>query len=462
MRQRSTDFTTGSIPLHLLRFSIPMLLGSLLQALYNTVDSIWVGKFVGTAGLGAVSVSFPIIFILIAMVTGVSIAATAIVSQYFGYGQPEMVRKAAVNTVTLLGIMGLVATLIGVGLHRWVLELMGTPKDVMVEASNYLRIFCAGLLFAFEYNGLSSIFRGVGDSRTPLAALAYATILNIVLDPLMIYGVRPFPRMGIAGAAWATVISQALSCFLLILWAGNVNPAFAGIFRELKTFPDLTRATLRIGLPSGIQQSIVSLSALVVTSTVTPFGSKLVAAFGAASRLDQFASLPSLSLGMAVSALVGQNLGANKDERVKEIVKWAIGLSVLITGVITLVAVFRPTSLLALFTDDQDVLRYGSEYLGIVALSYIPFGCMIVTNGVLRGAGDTLPTAIISTLTLWLIRVPLARLLSTRYGMGPRGVWIAMALSPLVGVIASGAYYATGRWKSKVLVRRGPELGEIN
>lgn len=438
-----------------------MLLGNLLQALYNTVDSIWVGKLVGAAGLGAVSVSFPIIFILISMVTGISIAVTAIVSQYFGAGRTDMVRRTAVNTVTLLGIMGIVATVVGVVGHRWVLKAIGTPPDVMVQAASYLLVFCLGLIFSFEYNGLSAVMRGVGDSRTPLAALTAATLLNIVLDPLMIFGVPPFPRMGIAGAALATVISQALSCALLVLWAGRVNPCFNELLAEFRLFPDLTRTTLRIGLPSGLQQTIVSLSALVVTSTVTPFGSKVVAAFGAASRLDQFATLPALSVGLAVSALVGQNLGANRDDRVREIVRWAWVLSGSITAVIMLVALLAPTVLLKLFTGDPEVLSFGSEYLRIVGLSYVPFGMMIVTNGVLRGAGDTVPTALISVLSLWLVRVPLARLLSATLGMGPRGVWIAMALSPAVGAIASTAYYSTGQWKSKVLVRRGPRLEEV-
>ncbi|MGB9866985.1 MAG: MATE family efflux transporter [Bacillota bacterium] len=461
MSVRSTDFTTGSIPAHLINFAVPMLLGNLLQALYNTVDSIWVGKLVGAAGLGAVSVSFPIIFILISMVTGISIAVTAIVSQYFGAGRPDMVRNTAVNTVTLLGIMGAGATVVGVLGHRYVLELIGTPPDVMVQAANYLLIFCTGLLFSFEYNGLSAVMRGVGDSRTPLAALTVATLLNIVLDPLMVFGVPPFPRMGIGGAALATVISQAVSCGLLVLWAGRVNPCFEGLLREFRLFPDISRTTLRIGLPSGLQQTIVSFSSLVVTSTVTPFGSKVVAAFGAASRLDQFATLPALSVGLAVSALVGQNLGANRDDRVKLIVYWAWALSSSITAVITLVALFRPMLLLNLFTSDLEVLRLGSEYLRIVGLSYVPFGLMVVTNGVLRGAGDTMPTAAISILSLWLVRVPLARLLSNNFGMGPRGVWIAMTLSPAVGAVASGVYYSTGRWKNKVLVRRGPTLEEI-
>ena len=214
-RTQITDFTEGSIPKHLVMFSIPMLLGNLLQALYNTVDSIWVGRFLGPHALAAVSVGFPVIFALIALVNGVTMATTILVSQYFGARQQERLVKTVTNSLILLVALGLIISVIGVVFRRPLLELINTPPEIIDMASEYLAIYMAGLVGMFLYNVASAILRGLGDSRTPLRFLAYATFLNIVLDPLLIFGLGPIPPMGVAGVALATVIAQA--CPLLYL-----------------------------------------------------------------------------------------------------------------------------------------------------------------------------------------------------------------------------------------------------
>lgn len=453
LNKRTTDFTTGSIPRHLVAFSLPMFLGNLLQALYNTVDSIWVGRFLGPAALGAVSVSFPIIFAIVSLIMGITMATTVLVSQYAGARQMDMVRKVSINSLALMVVSAIVASAFGIAFHRPLLVLINTPAEIIDEASSYLNIYLAGLIFMFIYNVLGAILRGLGDSRTPLLFLVYATVINIVLDPLLIFGLGPFPKMGVAGAALATDIAQGISAFLALAYLkGTVRiPLNLG---GMKLDRSLAGLTLKIGLPAGAQQTVVSFGGLALSSIVNSFGKVVVAAFGAASRFDQFAFLPAMSVNLAVSALVGQNLGAGKDHRVKEIVRWSIFLVGGITALVAIVAVGAPRLLLGLFTRDVAVVQEGMWYLRIVGLSYVLFAVMFVFNGVLRGAGDTVPTMFITMVSLWLVRIPLAEILSSFPAIGSRGVPIAIALSPLVGLSLSWGYYRTGRWKRKVVVRR--------
>lgn len=455
-----TDFTEGNISRHLLAFTLPMLAGNALQAMYNMVDSIWVGRYLGPAGLAAVSVSFPIIFALISLVMGLTMATTTIVSQYFGAKNEAMVKRTVNNSITLLFVAAVMITIIGIVFRYPILRLINTPEAIIADAASYLLVFMAGLIFMFLYNVLSAILRGLGDSRTPLLFLVYSTVINIILDPLMILGVGPFPRMGVAGAALATVIAQGVSAYLGIRYLNKVGHMLSFRFRDLNFDRDLTKLTLRIGLPAGIQQMVVSLGNLTISSFINSFGQTVVAAYGAAGRLDQFAFMPAMSLGVATSAFVGQNLGAGKEERVKETVRSSLLQVTLFTLPAVLLALFAPRALLSLFTNDQEVLRIGAGYLRIAAFSYFPFAWMFVYNGVLRGAGDTLPTMFFTIGSLWVVRVPLARYLSSLPGLGVRGIWWGIAISPIFGLVLSVGYYLTGRWKKVGVVRRqqgGPQ-----
>ncbi len=455
------DLTEGNIPRHLIKFSIPMLLGNVLQALYNTVDSIWVGRYVGAEALGAVSISFPIIFALIAMIMGVTMATTTMVAQYAGSKQYDMVRKTINNSILVLLIAGLILTVIGILLHKPLLRLINTPESIMPMASSYLIIFLSGMIFMFGYNVLGAILRGLGDSRTPLKFLFVATMVNLVLDPFLIIGIGPFPQMGVAGAALATVISQGISTVLALNYLNKKDHLVAIRLSELKYDAELTRTTVRIGLPAGVQQTMVALGGLAVSSIINSFGPMVVAAYGAAMRLDQFAFMPSMSIGLGVSSLVGQNIGAGREDRVQETVRWGSIITVGITSIMTLVALLRPQTLIVLFTTDAQVIAFGSEYLRIVGLSYIPFALMFVITGALRGAGDTVPSMVISLVTLWFVRIPLARYLAAMPDLGQQGIWIAMAISSTMGMILARIYYATGRWKDKGVVRTHPVLPAV-
>lgn len=454
-RRSARDFTTGSIPRHLAGFAVPMFVGNALQAAYNTVDSIWVGRFLGPNSLAAVSVGFPVIFAILALVMGLTIATTALVSQYYGAKDHRQLKATIANAMTVLTVAGVVLAIVGYQVRWPMLRLLRVPANIVEEAATYLGIYMLGLIPTFIYNVCSSILRGLGDSRSPVTFLAIATVTNMVLDPLMIFGVWPFPPMGVAGAAWATVFSQALSAVFAV--AHMVKKlGLATRLRDLIKFDArLTSLTVKIGLPAGAQQMLVSLGMMVVMSTVNSFGSVAVAGSGSGSRIEQFAFMPAMSVSLAVTALVGQNIGAGRHDRVPEIVKWALILSCSISGAAMLAAQLAPKILLSMFTDDAAVLAAGADYLRWLSLAWIPFAANFTMTGVLRGAGDTMATLFTTVLSLWLVRVPLVRALAST-SLGVTGVWMGMAASPLVAFAGTYAYYRSGRWKQRRLVEGAP------
>lgn len=454
--QERQDLTQGSMLRHVIFFSLPMLLGNLLQALYNTVDSIWVGQFLGPEALGAVSVSGPVIMVLVSSLMGLTMAATVLVAQYWGAKRYEMVTRTINNTLLLLSVISVVLTVLGIRFNQAILRLINTPEEILPLASSYLNLYLLGLFFMFGYNVVSAILRGLGDSTTPLKFLALATVINIILDPLMILGIPPFPRMEVAGAALATTIAQGIS-FIAAAWYLNKQGHILRInLKEFKFDKDLTLKTIQIGIPSGVQMSVVSIGALVVNSIINTFGTETVASFGMASRLDQFAMMPSQSISMATSAIAGQNIGAGNEDNVRETVKWATLLAVGIASIMTLIAQVTPGTLLSLFTSDLRLLDLGKGHLRILSLGYIPMALLFVTNGLLRGAGDTLPTMLFSIASLWVIRVPLAKVLSSIPSLGANGIWIAIVTSSVLSMLMSRIYYATGRWKEKCTIMEAP------
>ncbi len=459
-KRRIRDFSEGSIPNHLVAFSVPMLIGNLLQVLYSVINAIWVGRYLGPDSLAAVSVSTPIIFALIALIIGLTMATTVLVAQAFGARRPDEVARTVGNSLILLTALGAVVTAVGIGFRVPILRLIDTPPEVLDLAASYLAVFLAGLVPQFLYNAASAILRGLGDSQTPLRFLAYSVGLNAVLDPVLIFGLGPLPKMGIAGAALATVIAMIYAAVISLRYLFGTSGLAHYTRESFRLDWRITGLTFRIGLPAGVQQMLVSLSNLVVSSIVNGFGATVVAAFGAGARFDQFSFLPAMSLGMAVTSVVGQNLGAGKIKRVNETVKWAVLITGGITGLVAAVALIWPRALMIPFTTDPNVAAEGATYLRYVALGYVPLAIMFALSGVLRGAGDTIPAALISLTSLWVFRVPMAEYLSSLGGWGARGVWAAIAGSSYVGLVACFIYYRTGRWQSKAVIRRASLPGQ--
>jgi len=444
------DLTTGNETKSIIAFAVPMLLGNVFQQLYSMVDSAIVGRFVGKTALAAVGASFPVMFLMIALVMGVTMGTTVLVAQYYGARDRESVRRAVDTGYIVLFWAGLALTAIGLLVADPILRMLKVPADTYGEASTYLRIIFSGMLPMFGYNAVSAILRGLGDSKTPLWILIAATLANIVLDLVFVVGFG----WGVAGAAWATVIAQGLSFLGALAWLDRRNEFVRLKIKALRFDRAIFVQSLRIGLPSGVQQTMVAAGMMALTRVVNGFGTDVMAGFAAASRLDAFASMPAMNLSQAISTFTGQNLGAGKSERVKRGHLSAIAVGAAISVAVGAAVVFAGTPLMTMFSADPAVVAIGARYLLIVGVFYVLFSTMFINNGVMRGAGDAFIPMINTLLALWVVRIPAAIILS-KY-LGPDGIWLSVPAGWAVGAAFSTWYYSTGRWKTKAVVRRPP------
>lgn len=449
--QNLTEGKEGKV---IISFALPMLVGNVFQQLYTTVDSVIVGQGVGKEALAAVGASFPIVFLMISLVMGITMGASVVLSQFFGARDFESLRRTRDTTYIFLFAASIAVTFIGLAASGPILRAVRVPDEIYEPAKQYLEIMFIGMVFLFGYNTVSAVLRGLGDSKHPLYFLIIATVVNIVLDLVfvLVFG------WGIAGAAWATVISQGLSFIIGVAYMQRSGHEYLRTdLRRMRFDRGLFRTVLKIGLPSGIQQSLVSLGFVALTRIVNPFGTSVVAGYTAANRLDTFASMPAMNISMALATFVGQNLGAGKPERVKHGFRSALAVSTLLSVTVAAVMVVFRQPLISIFSTDPEVIRIGSEYLVIVSVFYPVFSGMFITGGVLRGAGDTMIQMLFSLLALWIIRIPLSAVLSGV--LGTQGIWWGIPAGWIVGLTANFLYYRSGRWKTKVVTGRmvGPK-----
>ncbi len=453
------DLTTGSIPRHLVAFATPMLAASALQTAYSFVNAFWVGRRLGTEALAAVTVSQPIIFITIAAAAGLTLGANILVAQYYGAREWARLRDTVQTSVVLIGGISVALLLLGQLMVRRLLVAIHTPPDIFAASDGYLHVVLWSLPFSFGLFLISSLLRGIGDSQTPVYFQAVSVLLNGLLDPVLMFGWLGFPRLGLNGTAWATLVAQVLAVAALFLYIPRHRPLVAPDWRRLQVDRPTAWLLVRIGVPSMVQQSVVSVSMLFIVSFVSAFGSHADAAFGAAIRIDGIAFLPALTMSLAVATLAGQNIGARLFDRVRQVFWWGLLMSVGISGAIAAVVIADPESFIRIFIRDPEVVAIGVGYLRIVAFTYVVYAVMFVSNGVINGSGQTAVTTAFSITALWGIRLPLAWYLSHRMH-SVRGIWIAMLTSVLFGMVFSLAYYATGRWKRPVVRHRRAAGGE--
>jgi len=442
-----TDFTVGNERKLILKFTIPMLLGNVFQQFYQIIDSIIVGHNLGKEALAAVGASFPIIFLLISLIIGIASGGTIIISQFYGAKEPEKVRRTIDTMYIFVIIAGIITGGLGILFSENIFHLIKLPSEIIPQAKIFMNVYMTGMVFFFLFNGTSSILRGLGDSKTPLYFLIIANVTNIIFVFLFI---KVF-HWGIAGAAWATVLSQAGAAITIIWYLNRTHDLVKLNTWRLVFDKDIFYKSLKIGLPSGLQQSFVALGMVALVSIVNRFGTNVIAAYSVAGRIDSMASMPAMNFGQALSAFVGQNLGANKPWRVKNGLKATLFMANFIALIITLVSIFLGKWIMGWFTTDQNVINEGYQYLVIVGSFYFTFSSMFVIGGLLRGAGDTLIPMFITLFSLWIIRIPLAVILSSWFG--ENGIWWSIPAGWICGLTGSYIWYKTGKWKSKVLVK---------
>lgn len=441
------DLTTGRPAGLILRFATPMLLGNVFQQLYNVTDSIIVGRFLGKEALAAVGASFPLIFMLVSFIIGIASGSTIIIAQYFGAKDMAKVRRSIDTMYIFLFFASLLVGILGIAFSEPVFRLIRLPEEVIPQAALYMQVYFTGILFFFGFNGTSAVLRGLGDSKTPLYFLIISTLTNIVFDLLFVVVFK----WGIAGAALATVLSQAGAFVTLVIYLNRKHPLINLSWRKLAWDREVFRESIRIGVPTGFQQTFVSLGMLALLRIVNDFGTDTVAAYSVAGRIDGLASLPAMNFGQALSTYTGQNIGARKISRVGEGLRATLRMSSMVAVVTSLIIMIFREPLMTLFTSDTEVIQIGARYLLIVGGFYVMFSSMFVIGGVMRGAGDTIVPMFITLLSLWLFRIPLAAILSRSIGVD--GIWWAIPIAWFMGMTLSFLYYRTGKWKTKTVVK---------
>lgn len=401
MTKTIAPMTSGPIWKRMTFFAMPIFLGNLFQQLYNTVDSLIVGNFLGSSALAAVSSSGSLIFMLIGFLTGISAGAGVIVARFFGAGDEKKLQQAVHTTVAFGLAAGVLMTAIGVAFSPQILIWMDTPESVMRESVAYLQIYFAGSLGFVMYNIMVGILQAVGDSRHPLYYLIVSSVVNLVLDLLFIAGFHT----GVGGAALATVISQLVSALLCLMQLMRTKESYGLQIRKIGFDKNILKQIIRIGLPSGVQNSIIAFANVIVQSDINAFGEMAMAGYGAYTKVEGFGFLPINSFTMALTTFVGQNLGAKQEERTKKGAKFGILITVLLAEVIGVVVFILAPQLIAAFDPSPEIIRFGVEKARTAALFYCLLAFSHSIAAVLRGAGKTMVSMIIMMMCWCVIRV---------------------------------------------------------
>lgn len=445
------DMTVGKPLSNLASFSIPLLIGNFAQQMYNTVDSIVVGKYVGDNALAAVGASGPILNLLILLFVGISTGAGIMVAQYYGAKKKEELSRTVGSCMTLILVSSAIVMLVGPLIARPLITLLGTPDTVADMAVSYLVIIFLGILGGGAYNIISGILRGMGDSFYPLVFLVVACLLNIALDLLFVCKFR----MGVPGVAWATIIAQMVSGALCVIRLVRMKDTVQITRKSL--IPDrlLTGEIVRLGLPSGLTQAVFSMASIVVQRLTNSFGEMIMAVSVVVMRVDGFAMLPNFTFGIALTTFVGQNVGAGRMDRVHEGVRSGLRAGLAIAAALVTMILLGGRPLMGLFTQTQAVVDTSMHMMKILAVGYIAMAITQSLSGVMRGAGDTVTPMWISLVTTVVIRMPLAYLIAylTRTEAQPNGTPDALFISLLIawisGAVITSIFYKRGKWKKK-------------
>ena len=447
------DMTEGTPWKRIAMFSVPLLIGNIAQQLYSTVDSIVVGHYVGDNALASVGSAGPIFNLLLVLFVGISAGVGIMVAQYFGAKSREELSETIGNSITLTAVVSVLLMVVTPFIIRPLLQLLKTPPEILDDCTAYLSILMYGIVGMAYYNILSGILRGMGDSFSALVYLLIATVLNIVLD---VWFVAEF-NMGVPGVALATVIAQGISSALCLWKLMHMKAVFDLGKEQLIMKKQYIGQIVRLGLPSGMTQAIMSSAMIIVQSLTNSFGAMFIAANVIVMRVDGFAMMPNFSFGMAMTTYAGQNVGAKKMERVikgaKQGTIMAVGCSTLITAIILLFGKY----LMAIFTETTELVNMSYYMMSILAVGYIAMAVTQSLSGVMRGAGDTMTPMWISLCTTVLLRIPIAYGISylTRTPELPYGrsecIQISLLITWVMGAVLTTIFYKLGKWKKKAI-----------
>lgn len=447
--KNNLNLTEGPIVKSLLILSVPIVFANILQTAYQLTDTFWVGRL-GANAVAAVSISFPIIFLLISLGGGLAIAGTILVAQYKGKNDKKSVDFIAGQTLLMTVLISLVLSMAGYLLSPYLIKLMGAEQDVFSHAVSYLRISFSGIMFLFAYFVFQSLMRGVGDVKTPMYIVTGTVLLNLIFDPLFIFGFGIIPAFGVSGAAIATIATQGLAALigLFILLDGRYGIHIKII--NLKPDSKLISKIFWLGFPSSIEQSTRAIGLTVMTFLVASFGTKAIASYGIGIRILSFVIIPALGLSMATSTLVGQNIGAGKIDRASKIARISAFIGfVALSGAGILLFIFAKQIALFFIPDDLQVAGMSSLFIKIMSLTFGFIGIQQVLNGAFRGSGNTFISMALAIVSLWVLNFPLAYILSNHTTLREIGIWIAFPITNIIAATIAIIWFVKGRWKEK-------------
>lgn len=444
------SLTEGSISGGMLRFALPILLSNILQSLNGSVNSVWVGRYLGEAALTATSNANTVMFLLIGAAFGIAMAATILIGQCIGASDMPEAKRVVGTSATFFAALSIVMAIAGTVMCEPLLAAMSTPADSLPLAVAYMRVIFLALPFIYMYAFVMSVLRGAGDSKTPFYFMLLSVAIDIALNPLFIFGWGPVPRLGIAGSALATFVAQAVSLTALVSHLyrrRHLLVLHKDEIRHLRVDWPIVGTLVKKGIPMCAQMLVISLSAVLMIAIVNNFGVDTTAAFGAAMQLWNYIQMPAFAVGMAVSAMAAQNVGARKWDRVASIARVGVVFSVALTGSMVLVIELLDKHAFTLFLPaGSEALRVASHLNRVVTWSFVFFGVSMVLFGVVRATGAVMAPLAVLTFSLLLVRFPLAEAFQSRYQID--AVWWSFPISSALAAVLAVVYYKYGGWRS--------------
>ena len=450
-KKKTRKHTEGKILHSLATVALPIIVANLLHTAYQLIDTFWLGRL-GADAVAAVSLSFPILFLILSLGLGLTLAGTVIVSQHKGAEDQSSVDFSSSQTVAVIFILSIFLAITGYFTAEPLMQIIGAGPEILADSVSYFKVSSLGFVFLFMFFVFQSLMRGIGNVMMPMYIILVTVFLNLVLDPLFIYGYGVIPGYGVTGAAVASVVTQGLSALagLYILWRGKHGIRIR--WSDMNFNIAWIKRMFELGIPASLEQSTRAAGMTMMVIIVTSFGSEVVAAYGIGARILSLVIIPTLGLSVATTALVGQNIGANKIKRAEKIGNLSNKIAFWgLSGIGVLLFVFARQLTTFFVPDEPKVIEDGTLFIRIMAPGFAFLGVQQILNGVFNGAGFTAASMLISIFSLWIIRFPLAYILSYNTDMGYEGIWWAFPVSNLIAASVAFAYYKMGYWKIRVI-----------
>jgi putative MATE family efflux protein len=459
---RNINLTEGPVIKTLITLSVPIILANLLQTAYQLTDTFWVGRL-GTEAVAAVSISFPVIFLLVSLGGGMAMAGTILVAQYKGKQDQMMTNHIAAQTLLMVMFSSLILAVIGYTLTPWLVNLMGTEVSVTTQAVSYMRISFIGVVFMFTFFVYQSLMRGVGDVKTPMYIVLGTVFLNFILDPLFIFGYKFIPAFGVGGAAVASIATEGLSALIGIILLFKGKYSIHTRWQDFKPDFGLIKKMFRLGFPSSIEGSTRALGMNIMTFLVVSFGTVAIAAYGIGGRILSFIIIPAFGLSIATSTLVGQNIGAGKIERAEEVIRKGALISFVSLSIVGILMFLTARPLAALFIPEEtEAILSSAHFIRIISLSFGFIGLQLIYNGAFRGAGNTFIAMVLSIVSLWILQFPIAYILSHHTHWGETGLWLSYPIANVISALIAYLWFKQGGWKNKRLTEEIQMAERVN